>query len=197
MPSVERRKRLRRPAGRKRIASDASKKSEERIRVEETERRHRVDAEMKLQHERMRLEVEAKAATQAKPAPKGLIIGIVIGVLVIAGGVVMKIKSDHAASEKKARIEAQKREDDLLRKQQEQEAAFQAQVAKLTKQLTEAKTEAERESLKRQIEEASSHRAAASAARKPASAKEASPKPAAGPLIKDKRKISDDPLEGL
>jgi hypothetical protein len=174
-----------------------AKEREERIRVEESERRHRVDAEMKLQHERMRLEVEAKAATQAKPAPKGLIIGIVIGVLVIAGGVVMKIKSDHAASEKKARIEAQKREEDLLRKQQEQETAFQAQITKLTKQLTEAKTEAERESLKRQIEEASSHRAAASAARKPASAKEASPKPAAGPLIKDKRKVSDDPLEGL
>ena len=176
-----------------------AREREESLRVEEAERRARIDAEMKLQHERMRLEVQAKAAVQTKPAPKGLIIGIVIGVLVIGAGVVAKIKSDHAAAEAQARIVAQKERDELVRKQQEQEMAFQAQIARLTKQLGEAKSDADREALKRQIEEASSRRAASSAATtRPRAQKETAAKPEAPQkFIKDRKKISDDPLDGL
>jgi hypothetical protein len=175
-----------------------AREREEKLRVEEAERRARIDAEMKLQHERMRLEVQAKAAVQTKPAPKGLIIGIVIGVLVIGAGVVAKIKSDHAAAEAQARIVAQKERDELVRKQQEQEMAFQAQIARLTKQLGEAKSDADREALKRQIEEASSRRAASSAANRPRAQKESASKPEAPQkFIKDKKKVSDDPLDGI
>jgi hypothetical protein len=183
----------------KRIEEDKlARERDEKLRYEAAERQARIDAEMKLQHERMRLEVEAKAAVQSKPAPKGLIIGIVIGVLVIAGGVLAKIKSDHAAVEAQARITAQKEKDELLRKQQEQELAFQAQIAKLTKQLTEAKTEAEREALKRQIDEASSHRAASSSAARPKSTKDTPAKPGAPQdLIKAKKQVSNDPLDGI
>jgi hypothetical protein len=175
-----------------------AREREEKLRVEEAERRARIDAEMKLQHERMRLEVQAKAAVQAKPAPKGLIIGIVIGVLVIGAGVVAKIKSDHAAAEAQARIVAQKERDELVRKQQEQEMAFQAQIAKLTKQLGEAKSDADREALRQQIELANSRRAASGTASHARSPKETSAKPEAPQkFIKDKKKISDDPLDGL
>jgi hypothetical protein len=113
------------------------------------------------------LDVEVKATVQAKPAPKGLIIGIVIGVLVIGGAVLAKIKLDHAAVVARARNTVQMEIAELVRKQREQELAFHAQIAKLTKQLTEAKTEAEREALRRQIDEASSHRAASSSSARP------------------------------
>jgi hypothetical protein len=175
-----------------------AREREESLRVEEAERRARIDAEMKLQHERMRLEVEARATVQAKPAPKGLIIGIVIGVLVIGAGVVAKIKSDHAAAETQARVAAQKEKDELLRKQQEQELAFQAQITKLTKQLSEAKSDADREALRQQIAEASSRRATAAAATRSRPSKETASKPEAPQkLIKDKRQVVMDPLDGL
>jgi hypothetical protein len=175
-----------------------AREREEKLRVEEAERRARIDAEMKLQHERMRLEVEAKAAVQGKSAPKGLIIGIVIGVLVIGVGVVAKIKSDHAADEAQARAAAQKERDELLRKQQEQELAFQAQIAKLTRQLSEAKSDADREALRQQIEQANSRRANAAAATRARSPKESAPKPEVPQnLIKAKKQVSNDPLDGL
>jgi len=175
-----------------------AREREERLRVEEAERKARIDAEMKLQHERMRLEVEAKAAVQAKPAPKGLIIGIVIGVLVIGAGVVAKIKSDHAAAEAQARIVAQKEKDELLRKQQEQELAFQARIDKLTKQLGEAKSEADREALRQQINEANTRRATVAAATRSRPSKESSSKSEAPKdLIKAKKAVSNDPLDGI
>jgi hypothetical protein len=175
-----------------------AREREESLRVEEAERRARIDAEMKLQHERMRLEVQARAAVQSKPAPKGLIIGIVVGVLVIGAGVVAKIKSDHAAAEAQARIAAQKERDELVHKQQEQEMAFQAQIAKLTKQLGEAKSDADREALRQQIELANSRRAASGAASRPRSQKESAAKTEAPQnLIKAKKQVSNDPLDGI
>jgi hypothetical protein len=175
-----------------------AREREEKLRVEEAERRARIDAEMKLQHERMRLEVQAKAAVQTKPAPKGLIIGIVVGVLLIGVGVVAKIKSDHATAEAQARIAAQKERDELVRKQQEQEMAFQAQITKLTKQLGEAKSDADREALRQQIELANSRRAASSVVSHARPSKETAAKPEAPQkFIKDKKKVSDDPLDGI
>ena len=138
------------------------------------------------------------AAVQTKPAPKGLIIGIVIGVLVIGAGVVAKIKSDHAAAEAQARIVAQKERDELVRKQQEQEMAFQAQIARLTKQLGEAKSDADREALRQQIEQANSRRAASNAATRARPQKETTAKSEAPQkLIKDKKQVSNDPLDGI
>ena len=184
---------------RKRAEEDKlAREREERLRVEEADRRARVDAEMKLQHERMRLEVEARAAVQGKPAPKGLIIGIVVGVLVIGAVVVATINSYHAKAEEQAKAMAQKDRDELVRKQQEQELTFQAQIAKLNRQLSETKSEADREALKRQIDEANSRRAASSAAGHARSPKETTAKPEAPQkYIKDKKKVSDDPLDGL
>ena len=56
-------------------------------------------------------------------------------------------------------------EQELLRKQEEQELAFQSQIAKLTKQLSEAKNETDREALRQQIEQVISRRANATAIR--------------------------------
>jgi hypothetical protein len=90
-----------------------------------------------------------------------LIIGIVIGVLVITAGVVAKIKSDHpesdyAAAEAQAKAMVQEKRDELLRRQQELDLALQEEKAKHLGQLAEAKSEADGEALKRQIDEADS-----------------------------------------
>jgi len=174
-----------------------AREREEKLRVEEAERRARIEADTSLQRERMRLEVQAKAAVQSKPAPKGLIIGIVVGVLVIGGIVVAKISADHrAASEAQAQA-AEKEKNEQLRRQ---EMAFQAQIDKLTRQLGEAKNEADREALRRQIDEANSSRRAANtaAAPRPRTQKETTPKSEAPQkLIKDKKQVSNDPLDGL
>ena len=176
-----------------------AREREERLRVEEADRRARVEAEMKLQHERMRLEVAARASVQGKPVPKGLIIGIVIGVLVVGVAVVTTINSYHAKAEEQAKALAQKERDELVRKQQEQELAFQAQITRLTKQLSEAKSDADREALRQQIEQANNSRRAASSAvnrarpQKETTAKSEAPQK----LIKDKKQVSNDPLDGI
>jgi ribonuclease HII len=130
--------------------------------------------------------------------PKGLIIGIVIGVLVVGVAVVTTINSYHAKAEEQAKALAQKERDELVRKQQEQELAFQAQITRLTKQLSEAKSDADREALRQQIEQANSRRAASNAATRARPQKETTPKSEAPQkLIKDKKQVSNDPLDGI
>jgi predicted nucleic acid-binding Zn-ribbon protein len=93
---------------------------------------------------------------------------------------------------------AQKDRDELLRRQQEQELAFQAQISKLTRQLSEAKSDADREALRQQIEQANSRRATAAAATRTRSPKEAASRPSVPQdLIKAKKQVSNDPLDGL
>jgi Tfp pilus assembly protein PilE len=130
--------------------------------------------------------------------PKGLIIGIVIAVLVVGVAVVTTINSYHAKAEEQAKALAQKERDELVRKQQEQELAFQAQITRLTKQLSEAKSDADREALRQQIEQANSRRAASSAANRVRPQKETTAKSEAPQkLIKDKKQVSNDPLDGI
>jgi ribonuclease HII len=130
--------------------------------------------------------------------PKGLIIGIVIGVLVVGVAVVTTINSYHAKAEEQAKALAQKERDELVRKQQEQELAFQAQITRLTKQLSEAKSDADREALRQQIEQANSRRAASNAATRARPQKETTAKSEAPQkLIKDKKQVSNDPLDGI
>jgi len=79
-----------------------------------------------------------------------------------------------------------------------QELAFQAQITRLTKQLSEAKSDADREVLRQQIEQANSRRAASNAATRGRPQKEATPKSEAPQkLIKDKKPVSNDPLDGI
>jgi hypothetical protein len=183
---------------------------EERFRLEEAERKARIEAELKLQHEKLRIDAEAKvaalAATKGKHVHVGLIVGVVAVLLVVAGGVIYKIKSDHAREA--AAIEARTKEERqlFLLQQQEAERRLSAQIAKLTKQLTAAKTEAEREALKsqiKQIDEARVKRVHAITSRSGAdknakAAKETTPDSLMNkPLIREKRSVSSDPLEGL
>lgn len=179
-----------------------AREREERLRLEESERKARIDAEMKLQHERMRLEVQAKSAAKAKSAPVGMIVGVAALALVIAGGVILKIKADHQKQlalqqEKSARETetARLREAELTRRVEQIEASYK-------KQLAEAKSDAERLAIQRQHDEAlarthaSSGGSVARPVRETARAKESSAVPAAD-LIKKKKDVSSDPLDGL
>jgi hypothetical protein len=183
---------------------------EERFRLEEAERKARIEAELKLQHEKLRIDAEAKvavlAATKGKHVHVGLIVGVVGFLLIVAGGVIYKIKSDHAREA--AILEARTKEERqlFLLQQQEAERRLSAQIAKLTKQLTEAKTEAEREALKsqiKQIDEARVKRVHAINSRTGTDkTAKGSKEPAPDlqpnkPLIRERRSVSSDPLEGL
>jgi hypothetical protein len=189
----------------KRIEEDKlAREREDRLRMEEAERRARIEGETQIQQEKMRLEAHAKtAAKSAKSAPMGLIAGIVVAVLVISGGVIYKIKADHQkeslarAAETQAAIEREKR------RTAEQERKMELLEASFKRQLAEAKSDAERAAIQKQLDEARASRHVASSSPRPASSgkdKEAKKESGSGPspkLIQDRKKISDDPLDGL
>jgi len=172
---------------------------EGKLRLEESERRARIEAETKLQQERMRLEAQAKTAGHAKGVPVGPIVAIVAVVLIIAGGIIYKIKSDH---EKQLAEQAAERDRAVEREKlraAEQEKRFEAMEASLKKQIAEAKSDAERAAFQKQLDDATRARSHASSGRSSPpreKVKESAPK-AAPDLIKKKKDVSLDPLEGL
>jgi hypothetical protein len=180
-----------------------AREREERLRMEEAERRARIEAETQLQQEKMRLDAQVKtAAKAAKKAPMGLIAGIVVAVLVVSGGIIFKIKSDHQkelaarAAEQTVAIEREK-----LRSA-EQERKFELLETSYKKQLAEAKSDAERQAIQKQLDDArASRHAASSSGTRTTSNKEKDKKesaPAAPTeLIKKKKDVSLDPLDGL
>jgi hypothetical protein len=178
-----------------------AREREERIRVEESERRARIEAETHLQKERMRLEAQVKTAVQAKKTPVGAIIGIVAFVLLIAGGIIYKIKADH---ERQRAVDQSERDREREREKlrlAEQERKLELLEASFKKQLAEAKSDAERLAIQKQLDDARARSHAAGVGTK-ASAKtdKKDPGSASGPapaLIKTKKAVSDDPLDGL
>jgi hypothetical protein len=178
-----------------------AREREERIRVEESERRARIEAETHLQKERMRLEAQVKTAVQAKKAPVGAIIGIVAVVLMIAGGIIFKIKSDHEKQRAADQAERDREREREKLRMAEQERKMELLEASFKKQLAEAKSDAERLAIQKQLDDARARSHAAGIGTKAATPKDkkdtrsaSAPAPA---LIKSKKSVSDDPLEGL
>jgi hypothetical protein len=182
-------------------AEKDAREREERIRVEESERRARIEAETHLQKERMRLEAQVKTAVQAKKTPVGAIVGIVAVVLMIAGGVIYKIKSDHEKQRATDQAERDREREREKLRQAEQERKMELLEASFKKQLAEAKSDAERLAIQKQLDDARARSHAASGGTKSAAKTEkkdnssgSTPAPA---LIKTKKAVSDDPLDGL
>jgi hypothetical protein len=178
-----------------------AREREERIRVEESERRARIEAETHLQKERMRLEAQVKTAVQAKKTPVGAIVAIVAVVLMVAGGMIFKIKSDHEKQRAADQAERDREREREKLRQAEQERKMELLEASFKKQLAEAKSDAERLAIQKQLDDARARSHAAGVATKattktdkkdPGSA--SAPAPA---LIKTKKAVSDDPLDGL
>jgi hypothetical protein len=178
-----------------------SREREERIRIEESERRARIEAETKIQQERMRLEAQVKSAVQAKKTPLGAIIAIVAVVLMIAGGIIFKIKADHEKQLAAQQADKEKAIELEKSRRAEQEKKFEVMEAMLKKQIAEAKSDAERLAIQKQLDDAHRSHAASSGGKVPAPTKDkkdststSGPVPA---LIKTKKAVSDDPLDGL
>jgi len=170
---------------RRREAEDAVKRQreeeerrvrEEQLRLQEAERRARVEAEMKLEQSRIAMEIEAKARAKKLPWP---LIGTIIGVLVLglAGLGYFLMQSRREAEQRAKEIEVARKEQERVRReteakdrlfqQQQEEAA--RKIATLDDQLNSAKSDAQRKAIQNQI--ASERRQAADRATARAKAK--------------------------
>jgi membrane protein involved in colicin uptake len=185
---------------RRAVEEKEAREREERIRVEESERRARIEAETHLQQERMRLEAQVKTAVQAKKTPVGAIVGIVAVVLLIAGGIIYKIKSDH---EKQRATDIAARESEReteKRRLAEQERKMELLEASFKKQIAEAKSDAERLAIQKQYDDAKRSHSSGTSAKAAGKTDKKDPGSASTPapaLIKTKKAVSDDPLDGL
>ncbi len=168
-----------------------SREREEQMRLQEAERRARVEGEMRLQEERMRLEVHARKAG----SPMGAILGVAVVLVLIGGGVIYKLYSDNQAALAAAQVEKIRVEQEQARRQAEANRVFEARIAAMQHQLDVAKTDEEKARLRADIARESARRVAPS---RPAPRQEAaSPAAPKAPKVQEKRKINDDPLEGI
>jgi hypothetical protein len=179
----------------RRIEEDkVSRVREEQMRLQEAEQRARIEGEVRLQEERLRLEVQAK--TQHK-SPLKAILGVTGVLVVIAVGLGYKMYSDHQAeltTERNKLVDAQAAA-------QAQKAELEAKFAALQKdtdaKLAKAETEAERSQIRL---EAARQRADIANARPSHGhgAAKADDKPTPGARrVVGKKDVSDNPLEGL
>ncbi len=208
MEDAERAKREEEERARRIQAEKEAREREERLRLEESERRARIEAETQLQQERMRLDAQVKSATKAKGAPVGVIVGIVAAALLISGGIIYKLKADHARQLQQ--LAAQRAEQERLVQQEQLKMAEQQakqeqqarQIEALKQQLAAAKNDLDRKAIQKKLDEVvrarshssggSSHAAVSRAREKKQSAPTAIPD-----LIKKKKQVSNDPLDGL
>jgi hypothetical protein len=173
---------------------------EEQLRIEEAERRARVDGEMRLQEERMRLEIQSRVHHHKSPVKA--IVGVAIALALIGGGVVYKIQAAHkeemVAREREAKEQQERREKAA---QIEFEKKIAAIKHEMDAKLTLAKSDAEREQIK-----AEANRKAAVAEDRAGKARNNKrgtgtssdqPTRAAGLHVPGKREISDGVLDGL
>jgi membrane protein involved in colicin uptake len=180
-----------------------SREREERLRLEESDRRARIEAETTLQQERMRLEAQAKTAAQAKGTPVKAIVAVVAVVLVIAGGVIFKIKADHQKQLAEQQAEGDRAMEREKLRSAEQEKRFEQMAASLRKQISEAKSDAERAAFQKQLDDATRARHNATVpSRSTATGKDRDKKDTSGstpalPAIHGRKQVSDDPLDGL
>ena len=176
-----------------RVAEEKENRSrEEQLRLAEAERRARVEGEHRLQHERMRLEIQSRKHSSPMKA-----IAIAVGVvLVLAGGVVFKLYSDANAEREVARAETIRREQEFAKREQDNQRKYQAMLDQKSRELVTAKSEDERNRIRKEMED---ERAKESArrARTPRPVSAPANRPSSPPSIKKPREINDDPLDGL
>lgn len=174
---------------------------EDQLRVEEAERRARVEGEMKLQEERMRLEIQSRAQSRS---PLKAVIGAVVVVLLVGGIFLYRLNAQHKAEQAAALRERQLVEE----KASAREAQFRAQLDAIKREMDEkmkaAKSEAERIKIRADAEAKARDADAALRAAGGKSRRKlgdgTTPAPATkAPKYKDpgKRDINDDILNGL
>jgi len=166
---------------------------EEQMRLQEAERRARVEGEVRLQEERLRLEVHAK---HQQKSPLKAILGVTGVLVIVAGGLGYKMYSDHQAE---LTAERQKRADAEAAAhaaQAELQAKFNALQKETDDKLAKAQTDAERAQIRAEAAQRRADLQNGHSHAKPASrAEEKTNVPALRKV--GKKDVSDNPLEGL
>jgi len=188
-------RRVRDEAERARAAreADEQRQREEQLRLQEAERRARVEGEMRINEERMRLEMQHKK----KHSPVKAVLTVAGILVLIGGGIGYKMYSQHQTELAAERAERERMAAQARKERAELEAKLVGIEKNMNDQLARAKTEEDRQKI----------RAAAAEAKAAAQGKQASPrhtgtaksdeKPTTLPKIKGKREISDNPLDGF
>jgi dTMP kinase len=173
---------------------------EEQMRLEEAERRARVEGEMKLQEERMRLEIQSRSHGRS---PVKAVVAAVIVVALVGGVFIYRMNAQHREEQAAALRERQLADE----KAKAREAAFVQQLSAIKREMDEkmqhAKSEAERAKIRADAEakEADAERRVGRAvhAKKPGTGADGQTSTTKAPKYKDpgKRDINDDILNGL
>jgi hypothetical protein len=176
-----------------------AKVREEQLRFEEADRRARVDGEMKLQEERMRLEIQSRA--QGK-SPVKAVVAVALVLALIGGIVVYKIQATNRAEA--AEREKRATEERMVARaaQAELEKKITAITREMDDKLRAAKTDAERDKIR--ADALAARREAAAAEDRPGKSRRkagssASDQSAKPPVVHvpGKRDINDNLLDGL
>ncbi|MEO5768732.1 MAG: hypothetical protein ABIS92_10310 [Polyangia bacterium] len=178
-----------------------AKVREEQLRVEEAERRARIEGEMKLQEERMRLEIQSRAGK----SPMKLVLGVTLAAALVGGVIVYKIQAANRAEMAEKELKAQQEHDKAMAAER---ASFQAELQKkiaaithdMDEKLKSARSEAERSQI---IAEARARKEAAAEDRGRGRRRNGiaggsdQPAKAPGVRVPGKRDINDNLLDGL
>jgi hypothetical protein len=190
----ERRIREEEDRARRLVEEQEGRVREDQIRVQEAERRARVEGEVRLQEERMRLEVHAK--TQQK-SPLKAILGVTGVLVIVAGGLGYKMYSDHQTELAAARANQERIETEAKAKQDELQAQITAITKDMNDKLAKAQTDEARAQIRAEAAQKSAAVAAAVRSHGHGSAKSDTPTPAAPRAYAKKKAVSDNPLDGL
>lgn len=167
---------------------------EQELRLKESERRAQIEAAAKL--EQARIEAEARARIEGKKFPTGQVVGGIIGLVLLAGGIMGYLVYNHQQEVERTRLELTRKADEERKALMAQQAAEQAKLKKelddLQAQLDKATNDAERAQIRAKIAAAASAKVASRSDRPSKADKPKTEKKAA--TIKGS---DSDPLGGL
>jgi colicin import membrane protein len=188
-------RRIRDDAERVRMAreADEQRQRDDHMRLQEAERRARVEGEMRINEERMRLEIQHKK----KHSPVKAVLSVAGVIVLIAGGVGYKMYSDHQKELQAARDERVRIEIEAKKKQAEIEARYASIEKDFAAKLKKATSQAEIEALQKERLQQRLEAQAGRPSRPHASPAKTEPDKPQLNKPKGKREISDNPLDGL
>jgi hypothetical protein len=172
---------------------------EDHMRLEEAERRARVEADMQLQQERMRLEVQHRA----KNSPVKAVVIVSLVIVAVAGGLGYKMYQQHQtemATQRAALDLAERQKAQLAAAAAKAEAEYRGQITAIKKEMDDKLAHATNDAERARIREEATRQAMAAKSKHGSSgggkSETSSPTPS---KIKapGKHEISDNPLEGL
>ena len=189
-------RRVRDEADRARMAREADEQRtrDDQLRLQEAERRARVEGEMRINEERMRLEMQHKK----KHSPVKAVLGVAGVLVLLGGGIGYKMYSQHQTELAAERAERERIATQARKERAELEAKLVGIEKNMNEQLAKAKSEEDRQRIRAAAAEAKALAQGKTAApRHSGTAKtETDTKKTVVPNFK-KREISDNPLDGF